>query len=84
MLDRFEFNGRQDKKIKFYKFWQEGNHPEEIYSEKFTCQKIDYIHGNPVKERIVERPQEYLFSSARNYAELDSMLDVITLTRYAK
>jgi len=38
---------------------------------------LNYIHQNPVKEMIVENPENYLFSSARNYAELDSMIDVV-------
>ncbi|MCF6367221.1 MAG: hypothetical protein L3J35_13615 [Bacteroidales bacterium] len=31
--------------------------------------KLDFIHQNPVKELIVEHPEDYLFSSARNYAD---------------
>ncbi|MCF6185009.1 MAG: hypothetical protein L3J56_10405 [Bacteroidales bacterium] len=38
--------------------------------------KLDYIHQNPVKELIVEHPEEYLYSSARNYAGLDAVLDI--------
>lgn len=30
----------------------------------------------PVKEKIVTEPENYYFSSARNYADLDSALDV--------
>ena len=37
---------------------------------------IDYIHENPVKEKIVTEAENYYFSSARNYADLDSALDV--------
>ena len=64
-------------KITNYKFWQDGNKPIVLYSPKFTQQKLNYIHNNLVKERIVAEPQEYLFSSARNYAGLDGLLDVI-------
>jgi hypothetical protein len=39
-------------------------------------QKIDYIHNNPVIEGIVEHPHEYLYSSARNYAEIQGLLEV--------
>jgi len=28
---------------------------------------------------IVEKPEEYLYSSARNYADLDGMIDVIRI-----
>lgn len=39
-------------------------------------QKLNYIHENPVKEGIVEKPQDYLFSSARNYAGLESVIEI--------
>jgi REP element-mobilizing transposase RayT len=79
MLNRFEFAGRYNKKIKDYKFWQDGNHPVELITPEFTKQKLQYIHNNPVEEMFVEKPEDYLFSSARNYAEMESLLDVILI-----
>lgn len=76
LLDKFEYAGRYNPKITNYKFWQDGNHPVVLYSPQFTQQKINYIHNNPVKERVVAEPHEYLFSSARNYAGMDGLLDV--------
>jgi hypothetical protein len=40
-------------------------------------EKLDYIHNNPVEEMIVEKPENYLFSSARNYADMDGLLEVV-------
>ena len=77
MLDRFWFVGNNDKKIKNYKFWQDGNNIEQIQTYKFFQQKVNYIHNNPVKQEIVERPEDYIYSSARNYAGLKGLLDVI-------
>jgi REP element-mobilizing transposase RayT len=77
MLEYFRKAGENLKRIKEYKFWQDGNHPEEISSNKFFDQKLDYIHNNPVEELIVERPEDYLFSSARNYAGLSNYLEII-------
>ncbi len=79
MLDRFEFAGRYNPKIKHLKFWQDGNHPVELFSPEFTKQKLDYIHNNPVEEMFVAEPQEYLFSSARNYAGMDGLIDVFLI-----
>lgn len=28
-------------------------------------QKVNYIHNNPVKEGLVDRPEDYQYSSAR-------------------
>ena len=80
MLNRFEYAGKYNKKIKNFKFWKDGNHAIEVYSEKVTWQKINYIHQNPVIEKIVYKEEDYLFSSARNYYNLPSILDVDCIT----
>jgi putative transposase len=49
------------------KFWQEGNHPEAIFTETFLLQKLNYIHMNPVRAGIVDREDAYVYSSARDY-----------------
>lgn len=33
-------------------------------------QKINYVHNNPVVARIVENPEDYLLSSAGDYADI--------------
>ena len=77
MLNYFEEKGKDLKRIKNYKFWQDGNTAKEIYSNKFFWEKLNYIHQNPVKDMIVENAEDYLFSSARNYAELNSLIDIV-------
>ena len=67
------------KRNQKYKVWQDGYHAEHIYSNTFINQKINYIHNNPVKEKIVTLPEDYYFSSARNYASLDTDLKVTIL-----
>ncbi len=77
MLDYFRKAGESLKNVKDYKFWQDGNHAEMIETNKFFDQKLNYIHNNPVNEGIVERPEDYLWSSARNYAGLSSYLEIV-------
>ncbi len=77
MLDYFKKAGENHKGTINYKFWQEGNHPEEISSNKFFIEKLEYIHYNPVEELFVENPEDYYFSSARNYAGLNNCLDIV-------
>jgi putative transposase len=48
-------------------FWQEGYHGEEIVSQSFFDSKINYIHRNPVKAGIVEKEEEYMYSSCGDY-----------------
>ena len=77
MLEYFRKAGENLKGITNYKFWQDGNHAEEISSNKFFDEKLDYIHNNPVEELIVENPEDYFFSSARNYAGLNNYLEIV-------
>jgi putative transposase len=79
MLDRFEFAGRYNPKIKNYKFWQDGNHPVELVKPEFIKQKLNYIHNNPVEEMFVSEAHEYLYSSAKNYADMEGLIDVILI-----
>ena len=79
LLDRCWFRGANDKKITNFKFWQDGIHLETISSYDFYRQKLDYIHNNPVKQEIVERPEEYLYSSARDYCGGEGLLEVIVM-----
>ena len=67
------------KRKQNYKIWQDGYHAEVLYSNTFIKQKLNYIHNNPVKDKIVQYPEDYIFSSARNYAGLESELEVIVV-----
>ncbi len=80
MLELFAKAGEPLKKIKDYKFWQDGNQAKEIYGNKFMGEKLDYIHQNPVEDMIVYKAEDYQFSSARNYAELPNVLEVCLIS----
>ena len=77
LLYRFEYAGKYEPKNKIYKFWQDGNEAKEILTPEFYQQKLTYLHDNPVRAGIVEHPDEYLYSSARNYARKPGLIDVI-------
>ncbi|MFA5657641.1 MAG: transposase, partial [Dysgonamonadaceae bacterium] len=76
MLYRFEFAGKYDNRIEKYRFWQDKSHPIELTTNEMIEQRINYIHENPVKTGLVASAEDYLFSSARNYAELSSVIDI--------
>jgi len=38
--------------------------------------RLEYIHQNPVRAGWVENPEDYLYSSARNYAELNTLIEI--------
>ena len=55
--------GFQDKK----KFWMQRFDDEVIRNREMFLTKLRYIHNNPVKAGLVENPEDYKYSSARNY-----------------
>ena len=79
MLDYFKKSCEHLKREQQHKVWQDGYHAEIVATNWFIKQKVDYIHNNPVKEKIVAFPEDYYFSSARNYAGLDNELEIILL-----
>ena len=80
-LTIFKEAGEKLKRIKNYKVWQDGNRPMVLYTNKFIWQKINYIHNNAVEAGLVSIPEDYMFSSARNYAELNSLLEIDLISR---
>lgn len=61
--------------------WQRENYPELIESEKFYIQKVEYIHNNPVKKYYIEKPEHWIYSSARNRIVCDnSIIEIDSLT----
>lgn len=79
MLSEFEFAGKYKSNIKNYKFWQDGNDAKEIHSTTFLEQKLEYIHENPVAAEIVESAEEYIYSSAKNYAGESGLIEVVLI-----
>jgi REP element-mobilizing transposase RayT len=77
ILEYFKNEADRIKRNKNYKIWQDGNQVKEIYSNEFFLQKLDYIHQNPVQDLFVKNPEDYLFSSARNYSESDAYLEIV-------
>ncbi len=50
----------------WYRFWQAGGGWDENVTEPHRIQEIiEYIHTNPVKRGLVERPEDWYWSSAR-------------------
>jgi putative transposase len=67
MLAIFSKAGKQNNANQDYQFWRQDNHPIEVWSEDVINQKLVYLHNNPVVEGYVDKAEEYLYSSARDY-----------------
>ncbi|MDH4221975.1 MAG: transposase [candidate division Zixibacteria bacterium] len=62
------FRLSDDKKKNWrYQIWQPGFDDLGVYSPKVVRTKLNYIHNNPVRAGLAERPEDYLYSSARNF-----------------
>ncbi|WP_203532771.1 hypothetical protein [Draconibacterium halophilum] len=80
LLKHFQKAGSKSSNVKNYQFWRHDNNPVELWSTKVIDEKIHYIHHNPVEEGLVFRPEDYLYSSAADYAgEIGILEDVIVV-----
>ena len=61
---------KEGEKVKQeYKVWEDGFDARDVFSVEFLQQKMDYIHHNPCQPqwKLVEAPEEYLWSTAGFY-----------------
>lgn len=76
LLWMFERAGKKQGNISKYQFWQHHNKPIELWSEKVIKQKIKYIHNNPVVSGFVVSPEDWKYSSARNFHDDQTVLKI--------
>ena len=76
MLHQFKYYASRHTRNETYQVWKHENHPIELFTLAFIQQKIDYIHDNPVRAGYVVEPSHYLYSSASNYREVESIVEV--------
>ena len=69
--------GKSNSQNKNFQLWQQDIHPIELTDLRILHQKLDYIHNNSVVAGIVEKPEDYLYSSTRNYYGLPGLIDII-------
>ena len=49
-------------------FWQRRYYDFNVWSEEKRVEKLRYMHRNPVKRGLVEKPEDWQWSSFRHYA----------------
>ena len=50
-----------------HKVWQDAYWEVELFSDKFVRQKLNYMHRNPLRAGLFTNPEDYPYSSYRNY-----------------
>ncbi len=76
LLRAFSKAATKLKRVSKYKVWKDGNQPKLLETNHFLQQKLDYIHMNPVMAEIVDEPEYYRYSSARDYCGTVGLLKV--------
>lgn len=81
MLERFELCSKSLKKLEKFQLWQDCSNPVFIdFKQVYKLQeRILYVHENPVRDKIVYRPDDYIFSSASDYAGRKGLVNVTVL-----
>jgi len=77
LLEQFKKAANKSSNVDNYQFWRHDNKPIELWSNKVIKEKVDYVHNNPVEAGLVFRPEDYVYSSATDYAGGSGLVDNI-------
>jgi REP element-mobilizing transposase RayT len=81
LLEQFKHAGYKSSNVKHYQFWRHDNKPIELWSNKVIDEKISYIHNNPVEDGLVLHPEDYIYSSARDYSGEQGVLKGVVVLK---
>ena len=80
MLWLFARAGKYNSNNEKYQFWQQNNHPIELATNDMIDQRLDYLHNNPVAAGIVAKPEDYIYSSAGDYAGIKGLVPLLLVS----
>jgi REP element-mobilizing transposase RayT len=81
LLATFEKAAKESSNVTKYQFWRHDNRPIELWSNKVIQEKVRYVHQNPVEAGLVFREEDYVYSSAVDYAGGQGLLREILVAR---
>jgi len=81
LMEQFLKAGIKTSNVNKYQFWRHNNKPIELWSNKVIDEKISYIHNNPVEEGLVFYPEDYVYSSARDYSGNKGILEGVIVAK---
>ena len=79
LLEMMERAGKNNPNNIEFQLWQQHNNPIELFDSKIAWQKLNYIHENPVRAGFVEKPEDWLYSSARTYYGMKGLIGISLL-----
>ena len=70
MINLFSRSAIRHMRNQGFQVWTHENHAIEIdpFSSTMADSRLNYIHQNPVRAGIVENAEDYVYSSAKDYA----------------
>ncbi len=71
MLWMFGRAGKKNHRNKDFQFWLQHSHPVALTTQDMLHQRINYTHQNPVRAGFVAEAHDWIWSSARAYAEIE-------------
>jgi len=74
--NQFSYHKKAHRTESTYQIWEEGFHPKLIQSDRMMKEKIEYIHHNPVKRGYIEEAEHWRYSSAKDYAGVNGLLEI--------
>jgi len=75
LLHKFAFIAHATGRAENYKVWTDDNHAVCLEGNMFN-ERLHYIHQNPVRQMIVAKAEDYLFSSAYDYSGQKGLVHV--------
>jgi hypothetical protein len=83
-MKRFKAAGSSLRLINKFQVWEKNLNPICIGHEnsKVISEYLDLIHNHPVRDRVVNKPEDYLYSSARDYAGMKGLVNVHIIEQY--
>ena len=68
--------GKKNGNNKDWQFWQQHNKPTEIKDQEMFDKTLDYIHQNPVVAGFVIRPEDWKYSSAKDFCGMKGLIEL--------
>jgi REP-associated tyrosine transposase len=68
--------GKKNGNNNDWQFWQQHNKPLEIKDQDMFDKMLEYIHLNPVMAGFVVNPEDWKYSSARDFSGMNGLVEL--------
>jgi len=68
-----------EEETELRRFWQRRYYDFNVYTRKKMKEKLEYMHANPITEKLVKHPKDWLWSSWMYYATGEGLLRIDAL-----